>query len=136
MYADKTTGEDFTDDLQELFSRIKESQENIKALKEEKDILSSRIEQKNETLEGLKAEAKYFLEKSGEKTISTDFGELKIRKSKSLVFDGDVENLPESAVLIKKQPNKKVIKELLLSGVNIEGAKIEQSESVSLSAII
>lgn len=82
-------------------------------------------------LERIKQSVKYAMEAHGIEKIETELFRISFRKSESVEVD-DVEKLEERFVVIKKQADKKAIKEAVKSGETLDGVRIVVNNNLQI----
>lgn len=81
--------------------------------------------------ERIKQSVAWAMQSHGIEKIETNMFRLSFRKSESVEIS-DVESLPIDYVVIKKQADKKKIKEALKNGAVIDGVRIEEKNNLQI----
>ena len=105
----------------------KDLEAEAKAIDEEIKKLQARKKADENKIESLKGWVKYAL---GGIKWKTPRVSVSYRRTTSTIFDGDVNKLPDRFCKITREPSKTAIKEALEQGEVIEGARLEEKESV------
>lgn len=142
--------EAITDTLESIVTAIEEKADNIaciiksltaevEAIKAEKKRLSDRIEAKEKRVKQLESYLANTIIAAGIDNIETARNKLTFRKSERVVIDNEsafVEWAKEhnDSLLTYKQPeiSKKAVKEVLSSGVILDGARIENCMNLQI----
>lgn len=109
---------------------ILENNSKVEVLKKESKRLSDKAKALENKTERLKELMKLSVVASGQ-TIKTDMFTFSLRKSKSVQVANE-EELPRNYVRIKKEADKKAIKEALENGVEIVGCSFIENVSLSV----
>jgi len=145
---DETTGEliDNTDAVNELFKEVqgtlghkldatmyivKELEAEVALLKDEAKRLVTRATARSNKITFLKELMFSALNASGESKLKTTKFNFTIKRSES-VSVADVDNLPREYVRLKREADKKVIKEALKDGLVVDGCSIDEKFSLGV----
>lgn len=130
--------QELTDDIQAkagaCVSVINQMQNHIDAVKAEKKRLGDYQKRLETAQERLKRSVLTAMHKAELKTILTDVGELKRRKTKPLVIIDDVTALPAEYMRtkIEQVPDKPKIYDALKAGEPVAGARLQENESLGV----
>ena len=113
--------------ISNIASWIKDLSAESKAIKEEMDNLSARKKADDNKIESLKNFLAYYLNGAKFKDARNS---ISYRHSVSTEYTGDVNTLADEYCKIERKPSLTAIKEALTSGVEIEGARLVEKESV------
>lgn len=100
-----------------------------KALKDEEAAFKARKESAEKKADSLKRYLQSYL--GGEKIKETDFV-ISYRTSKNTVKIDDEAKLPDAAFKMKKEVSKTQIKEMIMEGIDVQGAHLEDSISMQI----
>ena len=129
---------ELTDDIQAkagaCVSVINRMQNHINAVKDEKKRLNDYQKRLETAQERLKSTVLIAMRKAEIKTILTDVGELKRRKTKPLVIVDDVTAVPAEYMetKIEQKPNKNKIYDALKKGEKVAGCRLQENESLGV----
>ena len=120
-------------DLKELLTAIVRAQDDAKALRDgtkvRLDALKSRADRFKMRIEFLRALMTKILESAGVKKIELPEATLSMTaRPQQLIGDPDPATLPDGLCRIKREPDKAKIRELLLSGVTVDGFVLSNAE--------
>lgn len=118
--------------LENIALYIKNTEAEADAIRQEEKALAERRKAKENKVDRLKQYMLGYIEQQGWKKFETPRVLAKVTKGESVEVDMD--KLPEQYMTIKTElkPDKKLIKEALKSGTEIEGAQLVQSRNVSI----
>lgn len=110
---------------------LRELDAEAKAAKEEADRMLARVKSMQKRSDYLKAMLLDALHATGK--VKTARVTVSIRKTQAVAIDEGA-NLPEAYTTVKKtiSPNKIVIKQALVDGLEVPGCRLEERESVSI----
>ncbi len=139
--------EDDSEDLEKALDTIDEAIEKkadsyaviLSEMKSKSDLLSDeirRLQGKKRTIENnqrrLKENLEFHMNQVGKRKFKTDYYSFNIQKNPARVVIDDPMKLDEKYMIIKKEPDKQAIKDVLKTGEVVEGAHLEQSEGVRI----
>lgn len=119
-FAEKTEG---------ILLWIKNLTAEYEALKVEKAAFDSRMKTTGNKVERLK---KYVSDVLDGQKFSTTKVSATFRKSESVEYAGDINELPDDCVRVKTEIDKVALKKLLISGCVIPGAKIVTNQNIQI----
>lgn len=108
---------------------IKDLNAEAKAIKEEKDRLAARQKAAENKAEQLKNYLQGYL---GGAKFKDSRVSISYRHSTGTVYEGDIEALDDKYCTIKRTASLTAIKEALESGVEIQGAKLVERDSIQI----
>ena len=112
---------------------IKNTQAEVEAYKEEVARMTAKRRSLENNIERMKEAAEYAMRLQGEKKVKGELFTLAIQKNPpSLKIDIEPEELPQEFQTITISPNKEKIKAAIKEGKAIEGARLEQGESLRI----
>lgn len=112
---------------------IKSLKSDIEAFKNEETILAKRRKVMENKVDGLNNYLSNFLQSKEIPKFSTPKCSVSFRKSKSVEVD-DINKIPQEFTRVKTEisPDKKAIKDAILNGIDINGAKLIEKTSMTI----
>lgn len=120
---------DLEDKLDNCMKLIKELEGSSEILKQEAKRINNKAIAFDNKAKQLKELMKNALVSSGQEKLKTFYFSYSIKNSESIEVT-DVELLPRQFLRIKKEADKKAIKEALQNNISIEGCSIKSSKSL------
>lgn len=109
---------------------IKSLEADIEARKNEKKRLERLNKSDRFKIDRLKEALSVSMTETGQTRVDTTLFKVGFRKSTAVVVDED--KLPKEYQVATYEPDKKTLKELLKSGKEIEGARLEERKNLSI----
>lgn len=107
---------------------IKNLLADAKAFEEEEKVFATKKKVAKNKADGLK---KYLEEVLAGNNFSTNKVNISYRKSKSVVVE-DISKIPQQYLMFEPKVDKTHLKQIIESGVNIEGAYIEEKQNMQI----
>jgi len=121
--------EDKADNIAKL---IRSMEADIKGHKDEEDRLSTRRKVLENKVKGLREYLQSSMKALGKEEVKAKLFTLKIQINQPSLIIEDKDKLPKEYIKTVEEADNKKIKELLLSGVKIQGARLEKGSSLRI----
>ena len=118
--------------LENIAKVIKSMEVDVKGLKEEEKRLADRRKSLENKIQNLKDYAENAMRATGVKKVKGKVFTLNIQNNAPSVLIKDLERIPNEYFRIKKEVDKTLLKEKLKEGQVIEGAELQQTESLRI----
>ena len=118
--------------LENIAKVIKSMEVDVKGLKEEEKRLADRRKSLENKIQNLKDYAENAMRATGVKKVKGKVFTLNIQNNAPSVLIKDLERIPNEYFKVKKEVDKTLLKEKLKEGQVIEGAELQQTESLRI----
>lgn len=115
---------EFSDKAIQVAAFMRKLEATAAAIKVEEDKMSKRRQALEKKVSTFRDYIKMNMESTGITKIPSPWFVLSVQKSQASVEIDDEGALPDEFVVIKKQPNKLAIKEILKAGLEVPGARL------------
>lgn len=121
---------DFSEKIENCIKVIQNKKARVEAYKTEIKRLQDLKTSEEKAVERIKSSVSEAMRLTKHDKLETALFKVGFRKSKAVVVDED--KLPKEYQIVSYKPDKKTLKELLKSGKEIEGARLEERRSLNI----